>query len=753
MDKEGVEHRCRYCGQLAKFKCHDCDLDMCQECSVKHPDMVEDGEMGRNCHQILQLDSEPPQRVKRLTSVKRTNSSTENGDGARYLYCPSHAGQTLRFFCKDCDTAICSSCTDIEHGRHTTVRAMDAVLEEKIRLQELMDSVQSNVDKLQDAIKMTEEGSNALNDQKDRVISDIDETFDNLLQQINHRRLQLKEDAAAQFNLKLDQLQKSKNLLSTHLQDVKECCSLTEKALSHENETEILFVKKQIGERLEEYAKMCLSPESISKDSAIEFDKQSMDSVDIDTLGRVFSNVQKGWALSGDVVESRCVPIQRRHFLRLHMSANNSADIHFNDIQVTCSTKDVVFTFEQPMESDSRTFTIRFLVSRVGPFGFSISVKGQFISGSPFQFYAYDADDGVTSSSPSPHHMNGTNSRGSPTGSGYLPACSRIPRANGGAPSLSPRSRVSTPTKKFHNGHGHAMRTNGSVHGLGSSSRRSNTLEDDLILKIGQRGRGKGEFTNPQGVAATPQGRLVVTDSNNQCVQIFDNTGECKVKFGVRGRTVGQLQRPVGVAVLPSNGNIAIADYDNKWISMYDQTGKFMSRIGHGKLLGPKGITVDSNGLIYVVDNKASCILVFQPNGKLVHKFGSRGNDEGQFAGPHFVAVNSKGNIIVTDFHNHCVKVFDSERDYLYSFGTNGEGNGQFNAPTGVAVDKNDNILVADWGNSRIQIFDSQGSFLSYVSTSVEPLYGPQGLTVTPDGYVAIADSGNHCVKLYKYSY
>lgn len=65
-------------------------------------------------------------------------------------------------------------------------------------------------------------------------------------------------------------VEKNKTLLSTHLQDVKECCSLTEKALSHENETEILFVKKQIGERLEEYAKMCLSPEAITQDAAIE---------------------------------------------------------------------------------------------------------------------------------------------------------------------------------------------------------------------------------------------------------------------------------------------------------------------------------------------------------------------------------------------------------------------------------------------------------------------------------------------------
>lgn len=48
---------------------------------------------------------------------------------------------------------------------------------------------------------------------------------------------------------------------------------------------------------------------------------------------------------------------------------------------------------------------------------------------------------------------------------------------------------------------------------------------------------------------------------------------------------------------------------------------------------------------------------MFQQNGKVIKKFGSRGNDEGQFAGPHFIAVNSKGHIIVSDFHNHCVKV------------------------------------------------------------------------------------------------
>ena len=85
--------------------------------------------------------------------------------------------------------------------------------------------------------------------------------------------------------------------------------------------------------------------------------------------------------------------------------------------------------------------------------------------------------------------------------------------------------------------------------------------------------------------------------------------------------------------------------------------GKFVSRIGGGKLLGPKGIAVNSAGNLIVVDNKASCVYVFQLNGKLLSKFGARGSEAHNLAGPHYVAVNSLGHIIISDFHNHSIKV------------------------------------------------------------------------------------------------
>lgn len=49
--------------------------------------------------------------------------------------------------------------------------------------------------------------------------------------------------------------------------------------------------------------------------------------------------------------------------------------------------------------------------------------------------------------------------------------------------------------------------------------------------------------------------------------------------------------------------------------------------------MGPKGVSVDQNGHVIVVDNKACTVFIFQLTGKLVTKFGSRGNGDKQFAG------------------------------------------------------------------------------------------------------------------------
>ena len=61
--------------------------------------------------------------------------------------------------------------------------------------------------------------------------------------------------------------------------------------------------------------------------------------------------------------------------------------------------------------------------------------------------------------------------------------------------------------------------------------------------------------------------------------------------------------------------------------------GVHQAKLGSGRLMGPKGVSVDQNGHVIVVDNKACTVFIFQLTGKLITKFGSRGNGDKQFAG------------------------------------------------------------------------------------------------------------------------
>lgn len=677
-------------------KCLDCETYLCDRCSLEHKEM----------------DLMQEHRLVSLSELALGESDQEHGGGHTNLVCPSHSGETLTYYCQDCETAVCATCTDIEHSSHFTLHLQDAVQEHKDTLKELLDKAYAQVPALKEGIELVTDMAADLANRRAEAEDQIVDSFDTLMLTLEQRKMTLLNELEAIHSQKQQTLARQKELLENCLANLSSSCEFTEKALGRGNETEILLVKKQMGEMLAQYsdmqiqrmpeennylefsdseyalAKKCLlNLGSIQSNSAIAFETTaSGEGLKQCTAGR-----QTVISITTKDCRGELVKVGHSIF-HAELMCLSSVSIYSPDI----------------VDHKNGSYDLAYCVPKEGVYQLSILLFGQHIKGSPFKIKAFTEEE--TSSSDRP--------------------ISKIPRTTG----VRQRATKRTPSAKS----------------AGSCNRHSNPIEDDLVMRVGCKGRNKGEFTNPQGICCTNTGRIIVADSNNQCVSVFNEQGDCKLRFGVRGRSAGQMQRPTGVAVMP-NGNYVVADYDNKWISLFEPSGKFVSRIGVGKLLGPKGVTVDRDGHIIVVDNKASCILVFQANGKLISKFGSRGNREHQFAGPHFVAVDSKNHIVVSDFHNHCIKVFDSDGSFLMSFGSNGEGNGQFNAPTGVAVDTQDNILVADWGNSRIQVFDNNGSFLSYVNTMADPLYGPQGLALTDDGHIVVADSGNHCFKMYKY--
>ncbi|KAJ8281118.1 hypothetical protein GJAV_G00063740 [Gymnothorax javanicus] len=627
------------------------------------------------------------------------------------LSCPNHGGNVMEFYCPPCETAMCEECTAGEHAEHPTVPLKDVVEQHKASLQDQLDAVKNRLPEIDSALQVLSEILQQLTSQKSSIEEDIHSAFDELQKTLNVRKSVLLMELEVNYGLKQKVLQAQLDTLLNGQDSINSSCNFTEQALSHGTEAEVLLVRKQMSERLGELANQDypLQPEENDQlDFLIETEglKKS-----IHNLGTIVTTnaIAHETVASGDGLRQCVVGLPTSITITTKDKDGELCKTGSACLAAEICTPDGSVADGEILDNKNGTYEYIYTVHKEGNFTLALRLYDQHIKGSPFQLKVAKSTDV------------------SPT-------------------SESSKKRFKSP------GNGHvkqkAYKRPASMYSSGK--RKENPIEDDLICRIGTKGRNKGEFSNLQGVATSPDRKILIADSNNQCVQIFSNDGQFKNRFGVRGRSPGQLQRPTGVAVHP-NGDIIIADYDNKWVSIFSSDGKFKTKLGSGRLMGPKGVSVDRNGHIIVVDNKSCCVFIFQQSGKLVTKFGSRGNGDKQFAGPHFAAVNSNNEIIVTDFHNHSVKVFTSEGEFLLKFGSNGEGNGQFNAPTGVAVDDNGNIIVADWGNSRIQVFDGSGSFLSYINTSADPLYGPQGLALTSDGHVVVADSGNHCFKVYRY--
>jgi DNA-binding beta-propeller fold protein YncE len=98
------------------------------------------------------------------------------------------------------------------------------------------------------------------------------------------------------------------------------------------------------------------------------------------------------------------------------------------------------------------------------------------------------------------------------------------------------------------------------------------------------------------------------------------------------------------------------------------------------------------------------------------------------FQRPTDVAWDAAGNIYVADgFGNARVAKFDPNGKFVKSWGSRGQEQSQFNTVHGIATDAQGNVYVADTGNKRIQVFDGNGTF----KTQITDVGSPSAICIT----------------------
>ena len=253
----------------------------------------------------------------------------------------------------------------------------------------------------------------------------------------------------------------------------------------------------------------------------------------------------------------------------------------------------------------------------------------------------------------------------------------------------------------------------------------------------GCEGEGPGQFDDPQGLAISSGGDIVVCDSGDDRVQVFRADGTFVREWGSFAQYWG---RPSSVAVSLID-EVFVLDTRNHRIHVFRLDGSFVRDWG-SYFYSPVGVAVHDD-LVLVSDRIDHCIQCFGLDGTFVRMWGSEGGAPGQFDCPDGLAVSSAGEVFVCDSCNHRVQVFDLDGTFRRSWGSEGNMPGQFNDPHCVAVSPAGEVLVGD--DTRVQVFEADGTFVRclHLPDGADGSFWPRGLAVTPAGDVVVMDRRN----------
>lgn len=227
-----------------------------------------------------------------------------------------------------------------------------------------------------------------------------------------------------------------------------------------------------------------------------------------------------------------------------------------------------------------------------------------------------------------------------------------------------------------------------------------------------------GTFNEPWGVAVGPDGSVYVTDTWNHRIQKFTQDGRFIKTWGQYGQPVleilesaSSLWGPRGIAV-DARGRVLVADTGNKRIVVFDKDGNYLTEFGTagfdpGQFDEPVGIAIAPSGTVYVTDtwNQRVQGFIASETGDF-YLPGIQWDISGWFGqsleNKPFIAVDAREHVFVTDPEGYRVLEFSSTGEFVRGWGAFGSGPDEIGLASGIAVDPQGFIWVTDAGNNRI---------------------------------------------------
>ena len=193
-----------------------------------------------------------------------------------------------------------------------------------------------------------------------------------------------------------------------------------------------------------------------------------------------------------------------------------------------------------------------------------------------------------------------------------------------------------------------------------------------------------GKLKKPVNIAVDDAGNMYVVDTARKEVLMYDAAGSFIKTYGKE-----IAKKPVDVAIHDTNLFILdLGDNDIKVIDM--ESGDLVRSIGkseEGKSLSmPTNFTIDNNGLIYITNVGSGNVIKLDVDGHFLGSFGKLGDAFGEFTRPKGIAVDGQNRMFVVDGGAQNVQLFAENQRLMMFFGNPPLKTGALNLPTGIAL-------------------------------------------------------------------
>ena len=656
--------KCANCDKSSKHSsyCFQCCAFWCDECIIAHNLIKANKE-----HRVLALKDFEDQDIEDVLK--------------RPAFCQQkhHEKEELKFFCKNCDVAICNLCVATIHDGHAKIVLEEAASERKIQVKSVIETQKKNIEHKKNVIAHLERQCNQIEARGNAVKRDIHNFAENLVAVIEIKKKEMLNKADKQIKESLECVRTQQCEVKRRVERLETAVEKAETLLKRCTNAEITQLDKSLKTVLPEEVSDVGKQAAVYLEGLRQFlfkeNKTLLDSLNSDGIGTFQTFVTNTCAhqstAEGEGISEASVGLESNFLLTTRNAEGEQCYNERDFVTVEIKNQEGHDCATEVRLKDERdgSYKVRYFLKDTGKCQVSVKVNKEHIRGSPFPV------------KPKPRqfrHVLSFGQHGSSIGMLYLPCGVAVNERDEIAVTETGNHRV----KVF-------------------------SSDGTYLRSFGRKGDKQGEFNWPTGIAFDKNSRSIVVDKSNHRVQMFNEQGEYLSQFGDRGNLDHQLSDAWGLSV-DRNGNIIVTDTGNKLIKTFSPSGQFLYKLGEGESghFSSPFHCIQYDKFLIVSDAGEHCIKVFDINGNFLYKFGNEENRDGEFNSPRFLSVNKAGHLMVCDKENHRVQVLELSGKFITKFGKQGSGPGEFEGPTSTAVLSDGRIVVADWLNHRIQIFE-----------------------------------------------